>query len=214
MYKVFYNEKMLILSHSPLNGMKNLKFITESQFNEALAMLRNSPISELNIYYHNVGKLLNHFISHFDYIEAAGGVVENMNHEILLIYRLGKWDLPKGKVEEGETPQIAAIREVEEECSIGNLFLGDLITVTYHIYFQKTLKLKAVYWYKMRFEGVEIPKPQNEEGIEIASWIRKEDVFKLMDESYKNIQIVLEEYFSSCAISENTESKKDQKKSM
>lgn len=196
MYKVFYNEKMLILSEKPLDGIKNLLFSTDSQFDEALAKLRNSTIEKLNIYYHNVEKLLGHLKSHFDSLDAAGGVVENEHNEILFIYRLGKWDLPKGKVEKGETTEVAAVREVVEECGIEAPDLGELITVTYHIYFQKDFKFKSVYWYKMKFNGKKTPIPQNEEGIEIAAWKPKNELKTLMGNTYENIKIVIEQYLN------------------
>lgn len=196
MYKVFYNEKTVMLSDSPVSGIKNLKFNTESQFNEALALLRNTSATQVNIYYHNLEKLWGNFKSHFDYLEAAGGVVINPKNEVLFIYRLGKWDLPKGKVEKGETIELAAIREVVEECGINDLNLNKLISITHHIYFQRNLKLKAVYWYEMNSQGAETLVPQNEEGIEIAAWKSKEQIRELMNQTYENIKIVLEQFFN------------------
>lgn len=197
MYKVFYNEKAVILSDSPLPEIKNLKFSTNSQFEEALALLRNTSAAEINIYHHNLDKLWQHFKSYFDYLEAAGGVVENQKNEILFIYRLGKWDLPKGKVEKGETTEVAAVREVMEECGIEGLKLGELICNTYHIYFLKNMKLKAIYWYRMTTDDPEIPVPQNEEGIEIAVWKPVSEIPTLMNQTYENIKIVIDSYFTS-----------------
>lgn len=185
-----------MLSDSPVSGIKNLKFNTESQFNEALALLRNTSATQVNIYYHNLEKLWGNFKSHFDYLEAAGGVVINPKNEVLFIYRLGKWDLPKGKVEKGETIELAAIREVVEECGINDLNLNKLISITHHIYFQRNLKLKAVYWYEMNSQGAETLVPQNEEGIEIAAWKSKEQIRELMNQTYENIKIVLEQFFN------------------
>ncbi len=192
MYKVFYNEKLVLLTDTPLNAVRALKFSTASQFEEALALLRNSSISQINIYHHNLEKLWTEFKNHFFYLEAAGGVVNNQKNEILFIYRLGKWDLPKGKVEKGETTEVAAIREVVEECGINDLKLGRLIDITYHIYFQKKLILKAVYWYEMHSDGTEIPVPQNEEGIEIAVWKNHGEIPGLMNQTYENIKIIFE----------------------
>lgn len=192
MYKVFYNEKALTLTDKPVLTSKSLQFNTDSQFAEALAVLRNSSVNEINIYHHNLEKLWTHFKSYFHYLEAAGGVVKNKQNEILFIHRLDKWDLPKGKVEEGETTEITAVREVEEECGISNLKLQNFITQTFHIYFQEDLKLKATYWYDMLYEGDEELIPQEEEGIGIVEWKNKDELPKIMENTYENIKIVLE----------------------
>lgn len=192
MYKVFYNEKALTLTDKPVLTSKSLQFNTDSQFAEALAVLRNSSVNEINIYHHNLEKLWTHFKSYFHYLEAAGGVVKNKQNDILFIHRLDKWDLPKGKVEEGETTEITAVREVEEECGISNLKLQNFITQTFHIYFQEDLKLKATYWYDMLYEDDEELIPQEEEGIGIVEWKNKDELPKIMENTYENIKIVLE----------------------
>lgn len=196
MYKVFYSEKVLILSERPLPEMKSLKYSNEGQFEEALAILRNTNTRQCNIYYHNLEKLWNNFKTYFDYLEAAGGVVKNTEGQILFICRLGKWDLPKGKVEKGETIEDAAVREVEEECGIGNLIRKELITTTYHIYFQDNLKLKATYWYRMDYGGNQKLIPQNEEGITIAEWKTKEEIPEILTNTYENIRLVMDQYYA------------------
>lgn len=192
MYKVFYNDKTIVLSEVPLHGMRSFKYSTEGIFNQALDLLKNTSITEVNIFYHNLEKLWQHFQNHFDYLEAAGGLVRNSQGEILFIHRLGRWDLPKGKVEEGETTEVAAVREVEEECGISQLELGKLVTVTYHIYFQKNLKLKATYWYAMNYGGNGDLVPQTEEGIAKVEWKTEAEVQEVMHDTYDNIRIVLE----------------------
>lgn len=196
MYKVFYSEKVLILSERPLSEMKSLKYSNEGQFEEALAILRNTEIHEFNIYYHNLNKLWGRFKAYFDYLEAAGGVVKNKEDKILFIYRLNKWDLPKGKVEKGETTEIAAVREVEEECGIRHLIRKELITTTYHIYFQGNLKLKATYWYRMNYGGEENLIPQNEEGITLAEWKNRDEIPKVLTNTYENIRLVMDQYYA------------------
>lgn len=191
MYKVFYNEKAIILTEKPIENVKTLQFSTENQFEEALDILKNSNVREINIYHHNIEMLWDKFQHNFHYLEAAGGLVKNNQNEFLFIHRLNKWDLPKGKVEFGETTEVAAIREVEEECGIRNLFLKDLIVKTYHIYFQQDLKLKATYWYEMNYEGNENLTPQLEEGIGVAAWKNKAEIQGILTNTYENIKIVL-----------------------
>lgn len=191
MYKVFYYEKPLTLSEKPVPEAKNLKFFNESQFDEALNMLKNNVAPEVNIYAHNLEKLWESFIRHFTYIEAAGGLVKNNKDEILFIYRLEKWDLPKGKVEMGETTELAAIREVEEECGINNLKIIRFLTKTYHIYSDNKLCLKTTYWYEMSYEGNQELVPQTDEGIGTAQWKSNEEIVEVLNQTYENIKIVL-----------------------
>lgn len=194
MYKVFYNEKLILLSEKPVVSVKSLKFNTESQFEEALAFLRTNSAKTINIYYHHLEKLWEIFKNHFDYLEAAGGMVRNTDNEILFIHRLGKWDLPKGKVEAGETTELAAVREVSEECGINNLIIKRLIIKTHHIYFQRNLKLKTTFWYEMDYSGNEKLIPQTEEGIGIAAWKKKSEFPEIFENTYGNIKLVLEKF--------------------
>lgn len=192
MYKVFYNDKTILLSEVPVLSSKVFQFGSACIFDQALDLLKNTSTKQVNIYYHNLEKLWNAFKNHFDYLEAAGGLVKNQKGEILFIHRLGRWDLPKGKVEEGETTEVAAVREVEEECGINHLILNKLITKTYHIYFQEKLKLKATYWYAMDYNGDEVLVPQTEEGIAKVEWKNQAETQAVMHETYDNIRIVLE----------------------
>src|SRR4051794_1665781 len=95
-------------------------------------------------------------------IIAAGGLVTNEYNELLMIFRRGKWDLPKGKLDEGETIEQCAVREVEEETGIGNLELVKLVGITYHEYFDKHINTevrKETHWFAMRVNGKPIPVP-------------------------------------------------------
>jgi len=125
-------------------------------------------------------------------IEAAGGLVFNKEEQILMIFRNGKWDLPKGKLEEGENKKQCAIREVEEECSIVGLDITEKIIETYHTYSLKGEKiLKRTYWYKMRTDFDGELSPQIEEGITKVSWVSKDKISEKLTNSYGNISDVL-----------------------
>lgn len=192
MYKVFYNEKLIVLSEKPSSIGRSLKYNTESQFEEALALLRNTVLSQITLYHHNLQKLWMAFKAHFFYLEAAGGLVKNQKNQFLFIYRLEKWDLPKGKVEKGEKTEETALREVEEECGISELQLEQFLTNTYHIYFDKRNCLKNTYWYEMNYDGNEILIPQTEEGIGKVMWKNPDEIAKIQNQTYENIKIVLE----------------------
>ena len=127
-------------------------------------------------------------------IEAAGGLVFNKDEQILMIFRKGKWDLPKGKLEEGENKKQCAIREVEEECGIVGLDIIEKLLETYHTYNMDGEEvLKKTYWYKMKTDYSAKLIPQLEEGITKVSWVDKDQISKKLKNSYGNISDVLNE---------------------
>ena len=129
-------------------------------------------------------------------VEAAGGLVFNQDDQILMIFRNGKWDLPKGKLEEGENKKQCAIREVEEECGIVGLDITEKLLETYHTYNLSGKKiLKRTYWYKMNtdFDGELVP--QIKEGITKVSWIDKNQASGKLKNSYGNISDVINRMF-------------------
>ena len=106
-------------------------------------------------------------------IIAAGGVVTNEEEEILLIFRRKHWDLPKGKLDENETIEQCAVREVKEEVGLQNIILQSLICKTYHTYFDTWINeevIKETWWYKMQASKNEKLIPQTEEDIEKIIW--------------------------------------------
>ena len=107
----------------------------------------------------------------FEPIEAAGGLVYNELEELLLIKRQGKWDLPKGKVDDGETIERAALREVKEECGLDEVEINEFFTKTYHTYFLNGKRiLKTTHWYKMYTAKNQTLVPQSEENITEVKW--------------------------------------------
>ena len=129
-------------------------------------------------------------------IEAAGGLVFNKDGDILMIFRNGKWDLPKGKLEIGESVEECAIREVEEECGISGLIIENKIKDTYHTYFLEGESiLKKTYWYKMNTDSDGELVPQIEEGITKVSWVGKDQISEKLTNSYGNISDVLNRIF-------------------
>lgn len=110
-------------------------------------------------------------------IEASGGLVKQSKGQYLFIFRNGKWDLPKGKLEKGEKPKEGGVREVQEECGIEVSKCGKQICKTYHAYVLKgEVVLKRTYWYNMRYKGKGDLKPQTEEGITDVKWFVQEDI--------------------------------------
>ena len=126
-------------------------------------------------------------------VEAAGGLVFNKDGDILMIFRNGKWDLPKGKLEIGESLEECVMREVEEECGIIGLDIIEKLLETYHTYNMDGEEvLKKTYWYKIKTDYSAKLIPQLEEGITKVSWIDKDQIAEKMRNSYGNISDVLD----------------------
>ena len=199
MYKVFVNEKKLTLSKYPEDIEKNLRYEGFATLEIAVDLLENTSCPEMNVYGENIEEIWEDFTHMFKVIEAAGGVVKNQNGEILFIYRIGKWDLPKGKIEKGESLEQAALREIEEETGLKELVLEEFLNNTFHLYTERNGEkiLKTTFWFKMFYRGNEEPKPQIEEGISAVSWKNISQIEEeVMPMTFNNIKIILNEYWN------------------
>lgn len=135
------------------------------------------------------------FSKEFETLVAAGGLVVNGANEILLMHRLGHWDLPKGKMEKGETEQQSAVREVQEETGISDIRLHEKLVDTYHTYEQNGKKiLKRTAWYLMTVAGTPTLTPQTEEGITEVLWLSQELMEVYLENSYPSIHLVWEAF--------------------
>lgn len=199
MYKVFIFDKLIILTTDPFDFSNKPGFtITEvnsrKTIKEAYNDFINNPGSQTLILYNNqnLERLLDEFISLFWYVEAAGGMVFNSAAERLFIYRFGKWDLPKGKIEKNETHSEAAIREVQEETGLQEVVITEELPSTFHIFDFKGKKvLKRTYWFKMNYTGNTEPKPQLEEEITEAVWIPQNKLHTVLNNTYASLKTIL-----------------------
>ena len=135
--------------------------------------------------------------AHFRSIRAAGGIVQKRD-QVLFIKRLGKWDLPKGKIEKGEKKKVAALREVEEECGVQAELLYK-IGKTWHTYpHKKGDVLKCTHWYAMNCLNDEELAPQTEEHIEEVKWLSAVDIRKVaLKNTYNSIREIYNVYLSN-----------------
>ncbi|MES2004871.1 MAG: NUDIX domain-containing protein [Bacteroidota bacterium] len=127
-------------------------------------------------------------------IIAGGGLVLNDLGELLMIFRRGKWDLPKGKLDEGETIEECAVREVMEETGLHDVERGELISIGYHEYFDTWLKeevIKETHWFAMRVRGTQMVTPQTEEDITEIKWVKDEALILCLQNSYDNVVDVI-----------------------
>ncbi|MBN1990112.1 MAG: NUDIX domain-containing protein [Bacteroidales bacterium] len=136
----------------------------------------------------DVEACFNDFKSFFTLVDAAGGLVQNAKGDYLIIRRRGHWDLPKGKVEENEPVDMAAIREVTEECGVDNLTITHHLVDTYHTYFiNGVMYLKRTVWYCMQYDGDMPLVPQAEEDITQALWLPAQEIPALMSDSFGSV---------------------------
>ena len=123
-------------------------------------------------------------------IKAGGGLVLNDTGKLLMIYRRGKWDLPKGKLDEGETIEACAVREVMEETGLTDVERGKLIEISYHDYYDRFMKeevIKETHWFLMRAKGEQVVTPQIEEDITEIKWVMGEELEACLADSYDNV---------------------------
>jgi 8-oxo-dGTP pyrophosphatase MutT (NUDIX family) len=132
------------------------------------------------------------FFKKFTIVQAAGGLVRNDKNEALLIFRRGKWDLPKGKLDKGETLEQCAVREVIEETGLKEVQLISPLLVTWHTYHEGTkFILKESHWYTMKATGKQTLVPQTEEDILEIRWVKPEDLEGYFKNAFPSIVDVL-----------------------
>ncbi len=153
--------------------------------------LKKGHLNTALIYGHNIDEIFEEFRFLFKNIEAAGGMVFNNNEEFIGLYRRGKNDLPKGKLEKGEIPETCAAREVKEECGISSVQLRGKFTETYHIYFiGDTPVLKRTHWFNMFTEDKAL-SPQTEEDITDIFWASPTGINDFVKNTYPSVRDVL-----------------------
>ncbi len=158
-----------------------------------LTAVKKDGLNSLTFVVTNIGTTLEELKSSFKFIQASGGVVKKEDR-VLLIKRLGKWDLPKGKLEKGETEEEGAAREVEEETGV-KVSLNDKIGDSWHTYIRKEkLVLKQTHWFRMTCIDDSTLAPQTDEDIETVEWMTPEQVHEAMIDSYRSIRNVWKQY--------------------
>ncbi len=198
MYKVFVNGKPLIFSTQRFSTLNLLEFKGEESKKKLLTVierLEDDPLfNGVEIVARHLEKVWADFCSFYKLIEAAGGIVKN-DDKILVIYRLGKWDLPKGKMETEESQSEAALREVEEECGVSGLKIVDKLPEVMHTYVLDNERiLKITYWFDMRTSYKGVLHPQIEEDISEVKWVSKDEMQEVLGNTYSSIKELLQLY--------------------
>ena len=204
---IYFGEKPVILCDAIDKEINEILhhpdavFVDEISLRAIKSMLHEIKKDEFHagvLWHTDLEKLKESFFKNFIIIEAAGGIVQNDKKEILFINRLGKWDLPKGKIEPGEKEEESAVREVNEETGVKDLHLKKKIGETYHVYdaFGKHF-LKVSHWYYMTCSSSQTLIPQTVEDITEVKWVATKDITEPMQNTYPSIKDILGKFFDT-----------------
>lgn len=199
--KIYFNNKPLFLCDQIADVPEGYMHHNNTVFTDELSIpALKSIIHEMQsekiaagVYYHtDLSNLKKAFWKRFNIVQAAGGIVSNDQDDILFIFRRGKWDLPKGKLDSGESLEECAVREVQEETGLSSIVLQHFLLTTFHTYEENNCHiLKESYWYIMQAAGSQDLIPQHEEDIHEVRWVEKEHMQDVLCNTYPSIADVV-----------------------
>jgi 8-oxo-dGTP pyrophosphatase MutT (NUDIX family) len=200
--KIYFTDKPLFLCDTidqtiePFIHHDDAVFIDELNAHTIKSMIHEMQLPKIHagVFLHtDLRELKKEFFKKFTIIQAGGGLVRNDNNEVLMILRRGKWDLPKGKLDKGETIEKCAIREVIEETGLKKVSLDAPLLITYHTYYEGTkFILKESHWFSMKASGNQILTPQTEEDIVEIKWVKQGDLINYYNDAFPSVIDVLD----------------------
>ena len=197
MYIIYVKDSIILIQEGdekkPINGQQlDNKYDTIELIGKIHSLLESNQPSTLKIQVPEPKKYLKKLKQEIRYIKAAGGLIKNDSGAYLFIFRRGKWDLPKGKIDAGERPDQAALREVEEECGLKINMIKTELDSTYHFYLQdQELILKRTHWFTMRSHGEQALIPQQAEDITEARFIDSRDLTIVRENTFPSVEQVI-----------------------
>ena len=192
MYKVFVNDRPMYVTNKAEDVVgKSWYVLDKKNVQHVIDELNSGNLADAFLYYEGEESVITILKGFLPLEIAGGGLVKNAKNKVLFIKRNGRWDLPKGKVDKGESWEAAALREVEEETGVTDLVMQGFLMTTYHILERKGIKkLKIVHWYKMETNYDAVLVPQAEEGITKVRWKGPKKTLKALKNTYANIELL------------------------
>ncbi len=173
-------------------------FIDELNTHTIKAMIHEmqQPQIHAGVFFHtDLAELQKAFWKKFTLVKAAGGLVLNEKKELLMIFRRGKWDIPKGKLDSGETLEQCAVREVQEETGLKEVELIEPLLTTFHTYHEGSkFVLKESYWYTMKADVKQAVQPQTEEDIVEIKWTTLKEAENLFPQTFPSVVDVIKKW--------------------
>lgn len=206
MYEVFFNDYLILFEMENQNSSKNniIHHIDIECVNDFFILIKDIETGkyaeEPKIHVKVGQEIFSQLKKSLVEIPASGGLVRNNRGEILFIKRMGRWDLPKGKIEKNEKPSETALREVKEECGLSQNKILKPLPSTHHLYTspfipgENNLVWKETHWFEMLHSGKEEVFPQAEEQIEEVRWFPTDELDEVFSSTYKNLQKLLKNY--------------------
>ena len=195
--KIYFNNKPLFLVNEVTKEIEELLhhedtvFIDEFNAHTLKAMIHEMEAAQIHagVFLHkDTEEMLRAFKKKLVLVIAAGGLAHTDENELLLIFRKGKWDLPKGKLDGKESLESCALREIKEETGLQQASIEHPLCVTYHTYheFGKHI-LKESHWFLMKAQKQASFTPQLEEDIEKCEWVTPDQLAPYLDHTHASI---------------------------
>jgi 8-oxo-dGTP pyrophosphatase MutT (NUDIX family) len=208
--KIYFNDKPLFLTDGMTDEIQGyahhddailIDEFSHPAVNAMIHEMRREKVHAGIFVHSDLATLKKAFWKKFNLVQAGGGLVNNEAQAWLFMFRRGKWDLPKGKLDAGETLEQCAVREVGEETGLSAVHLDSPLLITWHTYDENGKHiLKETHWYRMSVSGDQaaIPVPdqriakfQADEAITWIIWADKERIAELTKNTFPSIIDVL-----------------------
>lgn len=194
---IYFNNKPLFITTEISRDLEeylhheDTVFIDEFNSHTVKTMLHEMQLSKIHagvFLHHDVEEVMKAFKKKLELIKAAGGLVHTKENDLLLIHRRGKWDLPKGKLDENEEMETCAVREIKEETGLVNVQIEQPLCITYHTYHQDGKHiLKESHWFLATAPRQSNLLPQLEEDIEKCEWVPVGKIAPYMENTHASI---------------------------
>ncbi|HEY0678356.1 MAG TPA: NUDIX domain-containing protein [Chitinophagaceae bacterium] len=202
--KIYFGDKPLFLCDdidkeiAPYVHHDDAVFIDEFSTPAIKSMIHEMKLEKVHagiLYHTNLEELKKAVFRKFTLIQAGGGLVLNPSKSMLFIFRKGKWDLPKGKLDPGESVDHCALREVKEETGLQHVRLIEPLLVTYHVYDEDGKHiLKETHWFLMHATAGQRLEAQEDEQISDIRWVSEKELTKYLRNTFPLIKDVLKEH--------------------